>query len=104
MNQPAPLQSNGVPIQEKRRRRRASLDTKVRVRLKDEYGDGPDIAKLLNASSTGIAFLTNRNYFLGTKLLLTYPYPDGNGLTEEGRVVRVHRLEQELWRVAVALR
>jgi hypothetical protein len=93
-------------VQEKRRRRRVKLERKVQVRLRDEYGDGPDIAHLVNASTTGIAFLTKRQYSLGTRLMLTHPYPDPSdlGVTEQGRVTRVHKLEDDVWFVAVATR
>jgi len=98
------LSSGTASGRDRRRRTRVLMNTKVRVRLKSGFGDGPDIAHLLDASSNGVAFATTRPYFLGTEVLVTYPYPGELGLTEAGRVVRVHNMREGLWRVAVAIR
>lgn len=98
------LTTNVTDGKNRRRRLRVALNTKVRVRLKKEFGDGPDIAQLLDASSTGLAFASARQYFLGTELLVTYPYPGDLGLTETARVVRIHKLREGLWRVAASVR
>jgi hypothetical protein len=73
------------------------------VRLKDGYGDGPDIARLLEASSTGASFLTSRTYEVGTNLLLSFPYPASFSLTQTGRVARVEETQDGMRRISVTL-
>ncbi|MBI4460159.1 MAG: response regulator [Acidobacteria bacterium] len=99
--------SEGQEKVNQRRDRRISIRTRVRVRRKKFAVGGPDIAPLLDASRKGVLFLTEREYWVGTEVLVAFPYPDpntSNPLEQEGIVVRVEERKDGLWRIAVALR
>jgi len=73
---------------ERRRQRRRSLTMLVRIR----NGNGHhEIVQTVDASSSGICFLSRHQYRVGEEVYLVLPSPRGEMPTEtKGRVVRLH--------------
>jgi PilZ domain len=61
----------------------------------------PDIAQVVDASSDGILFATEREYTLGMDLLVRFPYPCASSPKQRGRVVRVEEQPDGHHQVAV---
>lgn len=87
----------------KRRDRRLTMKSNVRVRQKKWEAGGPDTASLVDISRRGVQFFTNRPYWIGAEVLVTYPVSDPNALEQEGKIVRIEELRDGWRRVAVAL-
>ena len=49
----------------------------------------PDIAQVVDASSDGILFETEKQYRVGMELLVRFPYPSASSPKQVGKVVRV---------------
>ncbi|OFW10542.1 MAG: hypothetical protein A3G20_05620 [Acidobacteria bacterium RIFCSPLOWO2_12_FULL_59_11] len=87
----------------KRRDRRLTMKSNVRVRQKKWDAGGPDTTSLVDISRRGLQFFTNRQYWIGAEVLVTYPVSDPNTLEQQGKVVRIEELQNGWRRVAVAL-
>ncbi|MBI3896088.1 MAG: response regulator [Acidobacteria bacterium] len=87
----------------KRQNRRLIIKADVRVRQKKWEASGPDTASLVGISRRGVRFYTNRQYWIGAEVLVTYPVTDPNALEQQGKVIRIEELRDGWRRVAVAL-
>ncbi|MBI3896593.1 MAG: response regulator [Acidobacteria bacterium] len=87
----------------KRQDRRLTLKADVQVRQKKWVTGGPDTASLVDISRRGIRFFTNRQYWVGAEVLVTYPVTDPSALEQQGKIVRIEELRDGWRRVAVAL-
>lgn len=74
---------------EKRRHRRIPIKASARIRKKRWDTAGPDISLVSNFSKEGLCFITERQYRLGTEVLVSFPYTGPNDLEQEAYVVRV---------------
>ena len=84
---------------DKRRRRRRPIPASVQV-VRDCV-NVPEIAELVNASTDGILFTTDREYRLGMEVFTRYPFPSATSPKQIGVVVRVEELPDGHRRVAV---
>ncbi len=84
---------------DKRRSRRRQIPASAQVVQGDSADVVPEITKLVDASSDGILFATDREYRVGMKLFVRFPFPTSPKQT--GTVVRVEELPDGHRRVAV---
>lgn len=84
---------------DKRRRRRRPIPTSVQV-FRDCI-NAPETAELVDASTDGILFTTDREYRVGMELIARYPFPSATSPKQVGIVVRVEKLPDGHRRVAV---
>jgi len=98
--QPARQVKQGV---EGRRHRRISIKASVRIREKRWATRDPEIAAVVNASKEGLYFLTDRQYRVGTDVMLCFPYTGISDIEQEGIVVRVEERPDNRWGVAIAM-
>lgn len=61
----------------------------------------PDVAPVMDASSDGILFSTEREYRVGMELLVRFPFPCTSSPKQRGTVVRVAEQPDGSHRVAV---
>lgn len=88
---------------ERRQHRRFAIRTSVCIRRK-RWAVGPlDIGTAVNASREGVFFLSDREYRVGTEVWVAFPYTGRNDLEQEGFIVRVEKLPEGHWGVAIAL-
>jgi len=85
---------------EQRRRRRYRINSGVEIIRWDVHVE-PEVAKLVDASSGGILFNTEREYRVGMELLVRFPCPPSTSPKQKGRVVRIEELPEGQRRVAV---
>ena len=88
---------------EHRRHRRLAMKANLRVRKKRWATGGPEITVVGNASKHGVYFVTDRQYGVGTEVLVSFPYSGPGDLEQEGCVVRVDERSDGRRGVAVAL-
>ena len=88
---------------EHRRQRRLAMKANLRVRKKRWATGGPEIAPVGNASKDGVFFVTDRQYEVGTEVMVSCPYSGPGDLEQEGRVVRVDARSDGRRGVAIAL-
>ena len=88
---------------DKRRNRRNPIKAAIRVRKKRWATDGPEITPVSNASKGGFYFLTDRQYRVGTEVLVSFPYTGPTDVEQEGWVVRADERPEGRWGVAIAL-
>ena len=88
---------------EHRRHRRLAMKANLRVRKKRWATGGPEITLVGNASKHGVFFVTDREYDVGTEVLVSFPYSGPGDLEQEGCVVRVDERSDGRRGVAVAL-
>ena len=86
-----------------RRRRRSRISSSAEIVQWNCVQIKPEIAKLVDASSDGILFTTDREYRVGTELLVRYPFPSSSSPKQKGTVVRVEELPDGRRQVAVRL-
>ena len=86
---------------DKRRSRRRQIPASAQVVQWDSPNAVPEIAKLVDVSSDGILFETDREYRVGMKLFVRFPLPTSP--KQAGTVVRVEELPDGHRRVAVRL-
>ncbi len=95
---------SGCPDQRKSRRTKISLPTRLRP---EDPALPEEVRSTLNASRDGLYFATwQDSYYPGMRLLVTFPYCSSSieiGSQNIGRVVRVERLSDGRWGVAVHL-
>ncbi len=96
----APQEKKGA---EGRRHHRIAMKASVRVRKKKWATGGPEITAVGNASKEGVYFLTDRQYRIGTEVLVSFPYTGANDVDQEGYVVRVDERADGRRGVAIAL-
>ncbi len=89
--------------QDKRRHHRVAIKAAARVRNKRWAGAGPEVIAVGNACKDGIYFVSNRQYRIGTELLVSFPYTGSDDIEQQGCVVRVDGRRGGQWGVAVAL-
>ncbi len=87
---------------EGRRHRRIAMKAMLRVRKKKWATGGPEIASVTNASKEGIYYLTERQYRIGTDVLVSFPFTGANDPEQEGVVVRVDERSENRRGVAIA--
>jgi hypothetical protein len=76
---------------DKRRHRRAALQLPARIR---DYHGGIEILKTDNVSKGGFCFVSEKNYVVGTGVMVACPYsPTGQSPEIHATVVRVRRVE-----------
>ena len=80
------------------------MKTNARVRGKKWAVGGFDINPVVNASKEAIYFLADREYRVGTEVLVAFPYVGYNDIEQEGYVVRVEEQTKGRRGVAIALR
>jgi hypothetical protein len=102
VRQPVTAKNSAARDKDKRRRPRLQVESPAKIIRRDDEAIGPHIATVTNASSAGLMFITDRDYRIGTKLAVGYPYPNSKSLEQEGNVVRVEKLPDGRHRVAVA--
>ncbi len=83
---------------DKRRSRRRQIPARAQVVQGDSADVVPENIKLVDVSSDGILFATDREYQVGMKLFARFPYPTSPKQT--GTVVRVEELPDGHRRVA----
>ena len=88
---------------EQRRHRRLAMKSNVRVRKKKWAAGGPEITRVTNASKDGVYFLTERQYSVGTDVLVSFPYSGPSDLEQEGCVARVDERTDGRRGVAIAV-
>jgi diguanylate cyclase (GGDEF)-like protein len=88
---------------ERRRSRRIPLQAPARVRRNRWEVAAPDMPTVMNASRGGIFFTTDREYRVGMKVLVAYPYTGYNDVEQGGYVVRVVDMPEGRRGVAIAL-
>ena len=88
---------------EHRRQRRLAMKANLRVRKKRWATGGHEIAPVGNASKDGVFFVTDRQYEVGTEVMVSCPYSGPGDLEQEGRVVRVDARSDGRRGVAIAL-
>ncbi len=88
---------------ERRRHRRFATRNSVSIRRKRWAAGQPDIGTAVNGSRTGVYFLSDCEYRVGAEVWVAFPYTGKNDLEQEGFVVRVEKLPENQWCVAVAL-
>ena len=88
---------------EHRRHRRLAMKANLRVQKKRCATGGPEITVVGNASKHGVYFVTDRQYGVGTEVLVSFPYSGPGDLEQEGYVVRVDERSDGRRGVAVAL-
>ena len=88
---------------EHRRHRRLAMKANLRVRKKRWATGGPEITVVGNASKHDVYFVTDRQYGVGTEVLVSFPYSGPGDLEQEGCVVRVDERSDGRRGVAVAL-
>jgi CheY-like chemotaxis protein len=100
--------SKNPPRMERRKRRRALISAPVRVRGLYASSHGPDeISTTVDVSRSGFLFVSSRpNFSHGMNVAVTFPYsnsPAAIQAEQPGRVVRVAKLPDGRFAVAVAL-
>ena len=88
---------------EQRRHRRLAMKAHLRIRKKRWAAAGPEITLVGNASKEGVYFLTDRQYGVGTDVLVSFPYTGQGDIEQEGCVVRVDERSDGRRGVAIAL-
>ena len=88
---------------DKRRHRRVPLKVSARIRYKRWPSVRPEVVAIANACKDGIYFLSNREYRLGTEVLVCFPYTGGEELEQQGCVARLDVRPDGQWGVAIAL-
>ena len=88
---------------EQRRHRRLAMKANLRIRKKRWAAAGPEITLVGNASKEGVYFLTDRQYGVGTDVLVSFPYTGQGDIEQEGCVVRVDERSDGRRGVAIAL-
>ena len=86
-----------------RRHRRIAIKAAIRVRKKRWATDGPEITVVTNVSKEGAYFFSNRQYRVGTEVLVSFPYTGPQDVEQEGCVVRADKEQGGRWGVAIAL-
>ncbi len=99
---PAPASAPVKKGAEARRHRRIAMKASVGVRRKKWATGGPEITAVSNASKEGVYFLTERQYRLGTEVLVSFPYTGPSDVEQEGVVVRVDERSEGRRGVAIA--
>ncbi|MGA9883622.1 MAG: response regulator [Candidatus Acidiferrales bacterium] len=99
---------NGEKPQERRRRRRALISAPIRVRGAYAQSNGPDeISTTVDVSRNGFLFLSARaDFSQGMTVAVTFPYSKSSvaiQVEQPGRVVRVSRLADGRFAIAIAL-
>jgi CheY-like chemotaxis protein len=101
-HQPVQLKPGVWNGKNRRNYRRISTKSKVKIEAKNPRG-GTEIGTMVDAHLKGASFLSAREYAVGAELKISYPYPDVSSFAQTGTVVSAERLENGLWRIAVAL-
>lgn len=89
---------------ERRVSSRNRLALPIRVRCASGKNQGDEVTLTQNVSLSGLYFTTQRNYQIGARLQVTYPYwTDPGSINKEypARVARLDRLPDRSWGVAV---
>ena len=89
---------------EQRKRHRFHIKASAQVTRLDSAVADPEIAPLVDASPDGVLFATDREYPVGTRVLVKFPYPSATSPKQTGSVVRVDALPDGSRHVAIAFR
>ncbi len=103
VGEPASAASSPEKPKNTRRHRRIAIKAAIRVRKKRWATDGPEITVATNVSKEGAYFLSNRQYRVGTEVLVSFPYTGPQDAEQEGCVVRADEDRGGRWGVAIAL-
>ncbi len=87
----------------RRRDRRVNINAQVRVRRKKWEITTPDMAVVVNASRNGLMFASEREYRVGMELLVAYPYTGYDDVEQDAYVMRVEKVDEKHYGIAVAL-
>jgi hypothetical protein len=98
-----PPQSVKGPTRDLRRRRRSRISSNAEIVQWNCVQVNPDIATIVDASSGGLLFMTDREYKVGAELLVRFPFPSASAPKQKGKVVRVEDMAGGQRRVAVRL-
>lgn len=91
----APPKPPSIPAEEAARHHDLRHSRRRQIRSNAEVIDwhsvqvNPDIAQVVDASSDGILFDTEREYRVGMELMVRFPYPCATSPKQTGKVVRV---------------
>jgi PilZ domain-containing protein len=89
---------------ERREFGRNRLALPIRVRCTAKHGQGEEVTFTQSVSLSGLYFRTQKNYPIGSPLLVTYPYWTGPGSINReysARVARLDPMPDRSWGVAV---
>lgn len=108
-SQNAAPSGHGEKPQERRKRRRALISAPIRIRGAYAQSNGPEeISTTVDVSRNGFLFLSARaDFSQGMTVAVTFPYsksPVAIQVEQPGRVVRVSRLADGRFAIAIAIR
>ena len=89
---------------ENRRGRRFQIESPAQVKRLNVATVEPDVTTVTETSSSGVLFITDRDYAVGTELQIEYPFPSSSSAKKGGKVVRVEKLSDGRRRVAVVFK
>jgi hypothetical protein len=93
----------GAATHDLRRRRRSKISSNAQIVQWNCVVVNPEIVQIMDASSGGISFVSDRDYKVGTELLVRFPFPSATAPKQKATVVRVEELSEGQRRVAVRL-
>jgi hypothetical protein len=98
-----PPQSVAGPTRDLRHRRRSRISSNAEIVQWNSVQVNPDVAGIVDASSGGLLFMTDREYKVGAELIVRFPFPSASAPKQKGTVVRVENMPGGQRRVAVRL-
>lgn len=90
---------------ERRGSRRVEVQQSARIEPADASdGTFSEVTPALDVARSGLAFASKRKeYYLGMKLRVTYPYSVAMQKHYTGKIVRIQRLDENFQRISVQL-
>lgn len=98
------ISGKGKGRADQRRARRFQIESPAQVVRLDGALVEPEVTTVTETSSSGALFITDRDYPIGTKLQIEYPFPSPSSPKQGGNVVRVEKGSDGRRRVAVAFK